>query len=66
MERPLTAHAAADELGYHVNHLYRLLRDGTIKGQRFNQAWMIDSAEVERIKALQGKSGRLPKGHSQD
>lgn len=61
MDRPLTAQEAATELGYHVNHLYRLLRDGTIKGKHFGQAWMIDRQEVERIKAMQGPGGRLPK-----
>ena len=66
MERPLTAKEAAGELDYNIYHVYRLLRKGTIKGERFNDVWMIDPAEVERIKALQSKKGRLPKGHSQD
>jgi excisionase family DNA binding protein len=57
----LTAQEAADELGYHVNHLYSLLRDGKVKAEQFNRVWMIDPAEVERIKALQGPGGRLPK-----
>ena len=61
MERPLTAQEAADQLGYHIDHLYLLLKKGTIEGERFNKAWMIDPAEVERIKALQGPGGRLPK-----
>ncbi|HSR29298.1 MAG TPA: helix-turn-helix domain-containing protein [Anaerolineae bacterium] len=61
MERPLTAQETAAELGYHIRHLYRLLNDGTIQGQRFGKVWMIDRQEVERIKALQGKGGRLPK-----
>ena len=64
MDRPLTADQAADELGYHVHHLYRLLRHGTIRAERFNRSWMIDPAEVERIKALQGPGGRLPKSVS--
>jgi excisionase family DNA binding protein len=66
MERPLTVEEAAVELGYHPNHLRRLLRSGTMKGERFHQTWMLDPAEVDRIKALQGKGGRLPKGLSQD
>jgi excisionase family DNA binding protein len=61
MASPLTAKEAADQPGYHFHHLYRLLRDGTIKAERFNQAWMIDRQEVEHVKALQGKGGRLPK-----
>jgi hypothetical protein len=31
---------------------FRPLGDGTIKAERFNQSWMIDRSEVERIKAL--------------
>jgi excisionase family DNA binding protein len=61
MERPLTTQEAADVLGYHVVHLRLLLREGKVKGSRFNRAWMIDPAEVERVKALQGPGGRLPK-----
>jgi excisionase family DNA binding protein len=61
MDEPLTAQEAAAELGYHIRHLYRLLNDGTIQGQRFGNAWMIDRREVECIKALQGPGGRLPK-----
>jgi hypothetical protein len=61
MDRLLTAKEAADELGYNIHHLYKLLRNGTVKGERFNQSWIIDRQEVERIKALQGPGGRLPK-----
>lgn len=64
MERPLTVDQAAGRLGYHPDHLRRLLRQGTVKGEHFNQVWMIDPAEVERIKALQGEGGRLPKGQN--
>ena len=61
MEGPLTAQQAADELGYHVKHVYRLLADGTLKGEQFNHVWMVDPTDVERIKALQGPGGRLPR-----
>jgi hypothetical protein len=30
MDSPLTAQQAADELGYHIKHVYRLLKQGTI------------------------------------
>jgi hypothetical protein len=65
MERPLTTQQAAAELGYHVVYLRQLLREGKVKGQRFNQAWMIEPSEVERVKALQGPGGRLPKAPKQ-
>ena len=61
MERPLTTQEAADRLGYHPNHLRRLLRTGKVKGERIGQVWLIDRQEVERIKALQGPGGRLPR-----
>ena len=62
VDKPLTTREAAAELGYSVRHLYRLLDDGTIQGDRFGHVWRIDRQEVERIKALQGPGGRLPKG----
>jgi excisionase family DNA binding protein len=61
VDKPLTTQEAAAELGYSVRHLYRLLDDGTIQGERFGHVWMIDRREVERIKSLQGPGGRLPK-----
>jgi excisionase family DNA binding protein len=65
MAQRLTAHQAANILGYHVNHVYRLLRTGKLEGEQFNRVWMIDRQEVERVKALQGKGGRLPKAPKQ-
>jgi excisionase family DNA binding protein len=61
MERPLTVPEAAGKLNYHPDHLGRLLRAGTVKGMRVGGRWLLDPAEVERIKTLQGKGGRLPK-----
>jgi excisionase family DNA binding protein len=54
----LTARQAAEILGYHINHVYRLLRSGVMEGEQFNRVWMIDPAEVERIKRLQDVHGR--------
>lgn len=59
----LTAGEAAEELGYHLNHLYRLLKSGDVKGQKWaGRIWMIERREVERVKALQDGNGRLQKG----
>ena len=59
----LTAEQAAKELGYHLNHLYRLLSDGTVTGEKWSgKAWMISRQEVERVKALQDEHGRVHKG----
>jgi len=65
MDRPLTVPEAAEILNYHPNHLSRLLREGRVKGERVGGRWMISHQEVERIKALQGPGGRLPKSSPQ-
>ena len=61
-EEMLTAQGAADRLGYHINHVYRLLRYGIIHGTQWNRAWMISRSEVNRIKAMQNDAGKLPSG----
>lgn len=61
MSEPLTAEQAAEELGYTLNHVYKLLRAGKIQARRFGQAYLIDRQEVERVKALQSAKGRLPR-----
>ena len=65
MDRPLTVPEAADLLGYYPNHLRRLLRAGTVKGERVSGRWLIPRQEVDRIKALQGPGGRLPRAPSE-
>jgi len=62
MDRSLTATEAAAELGYHVDHLYRLLNSGKVRGERVGHIWLISRQEVERVQALQGKRGWLPMG----
>lgn len=59
MSAKLTAQEAADALGYHINHVYRLLRSGAMKGEQFNRVWIIAKSEVERIKELQSEGGRF-------
>lgn len=62
MERPLTVSEASKELGYHPDHTRRLLRAGTIKGERVGLVWLIPQSEVQRIKELQSEKGWLPRG----
>ena len=59
MNDKLTAQEAADQLGYHVNHVYRLLKQGKMRGEQFNRVWLIDRTEIERIKSLQDEYGHL-------
>jgi excisionase family DNA binding protein len=54
----LTVAEAAELLGYHENHVRRLLRSGAMKAEQFNRVWIIDRSEVERIKAVQSQGGR--------
>ena len=59
MEGVLTAKDAAERLGYSLDHVYRLLKKGTLHGRRWGREWMISIEEIERIKALQDEHGRL-------
>jgi len=59
MENKLTAKQTAEALGYHVNHVYRLLAQGVITGERLGNYWMIDRGLVEELKARQDENGRL-------
>jgi excisionase family DNA binding protein len=59
MENWLTVAEAARRLGYHPNHLRRLLRSGAVSGRkRRNGHWAISRREVARIKELQTERGR--------
>ena len=62
MSDKLTAEQAATELGYHINHVYRLLRLGAMHADQFNGVWLVERAEVERVKALQDEHGRYHHG----
>ena len=59
MSEMLTAQEAADALGYHINHVYRLLRSGVIKAEQFNRVWLIPRSEVQRIREAQSERGRF-------
>ena len=61
MKRPFTVPETAQQLDYHPDHVRRLLKTGTMQGEQVGGRWLIDPAEVQRIKAMQGPGGRLPK-----
>jgi excisionase family DNA binding protein len=65
MDRGLTARQAAAILGYTEDHVCRLARWGRLRAERFGYAWVIDPEDVERLKSLQSKGGRLPKAPKQ-
>ena len=50
---------AADKLSYHIDHVYRLLRSGKMKGIKKYRVWLIDRSEVERIQNEQDEHGRF-------
>jgi len=61
MDRPLTASEAARQLGYHVEHLYRLLKRGKVRGEKVGTQWFIEEKEVERVLQLKREGGgKLP------
>lgn len=62
MNGRLTAQEAAQILGYHIHHVYRLLKSGDLRGEKFNRTWILNRREVDRFKALQDAHGRYWKG----
>ena len=59
MENWLTVTEAAKLLGYHPNHLRRLLRKGAVSGRKqHNGRWAINRREIERVQDLQTERGR--------
>ena len=60
MDNWLTVREAAKLLGYHPNHLRRLLRKGAVSGRKQrNRHWAISRREVERLKDQQTERGRF-------
>lgn len=61
MSEKVTAQQAAQILGYHLTHVYRLLAkpdNGGLSAQKFGNTWVIDKDSVLRLKAQQ-VDGRL-------
>ena len=65
MDRPLTVPEAAQRLGYHPDHMRRLITEGRVKAEKVAWRWLIPVSEVERVKAAQSSGGQLPKGFGQ-
>jgi excisionase family DNA binding protein len=59
MSDRLTTKQVAQELGYHIKHVQRLLRSGAMRGEKFGRTWIIAKSEIERIKALRSEGGRF-------
>lgn len=58
-DEKMSPEEAARELGYHIDHIYRLLRAGKMRGEKRYRVWLIDRREVERLKDMQDEHGRL-------
>ena len=54
----LTAYEAADVLGYEVQHVRRLLREGKIEGQKIGRDWLIYRTAIMRYVA--NRNGTTP------
>jgi len=55
----MSAKEAAETLGYHKYHVYRLLRQGRLDGQRIGGGWVVSVSSVAHIKGLQDGEGRV-------
>jgi len=55
----MTPQEAALFLNYHIDHVYRLLRSGKMKGEKKYRVWLVDRRHVEHIKQEQDDSGRF-------
>jgi len=50
---------AAAILGYHRNHVYRLLKQCKLDGQKFGSGWAVSAESVAWAKAQQDEYGRV-------
>lgn len=48
----ITSEDAAEDSGYHVNYIRRLLRQGKIKGRKFGNVWFIERASFQEYMQL--------------
>jgi len=43
----MTTQEAAEKLGYHVDHVRRMLREGDLKGQKVGNMWFVFEPSVK-------------------
>jgi len=55
----ITSVEAADALGYTVQHVRRLVRQGKLAGKKLGRDWVVERQGVERLAAAR-KNLRLP------
>ena len=63
MRDKLTTDEAALILGYSLRHMQHLLRQGRLQGEKFGRTWIINRAEVERVRSVQSPGGRYYPNH---
>jgi excisionase family DNA binding protein len=56
----ITADEAAQIVGVTPHQIRHLLREGVIRGQKFNRSWMVDRASAEAYAATERKPGPKP------
>ncbi len=66
MSDRLTAQQAAELLGYHIDHVYRLLRSDELRGEQFNRVWIIPRSEVDKVLRLREEHGRFWADHREE
>ena len=51
----MTTQEAANKLGYHVEHVRRMLREGDLKGLKVGNMWFVHKPSVDRY--IQANAG---------
>ena len=58
----LTSREAAQETGYNVEHIRRLVRTGRLKAQKLGRDWVIDRASLLEYLRTEGHGPQVHKG----
>lgn len=55
----MTTNEAAEQLGYHVEHVRRMIREGDIKGQKVGNMWFVFKPSVSEYKEKTAGLGKF-------
>ncbi len=60
----MTTEDAAKKLGFHVEHVRRMLRNGALEGLKVGSMWVVSKESVDRhLKEITGKNKFGPRRH---
>lgn len=55
----LTTEEAAGRLGFHVDHIRRMLRQGDLTGKKVGQMWFVAKASIEKYQKATSGMGKF-------